>query len=61
MAWVEFSKAHDHAPKRGVIIAYPAGWRGRVTRRCADEAIAKGRAVELRTPGRDEARGGRGC
>lgn len=57
MAWVRFHKAHDHAPKRGVIIAYPAGFRGRVTRRCAEEAIAAGKAAPAATPGREQGEG----
>lgn len=54
---VKFLANHDFRPperKGRTTIAYKAGWEGTVRRCCGDEAVAKGSAIELPPPMRDE-------
>lgn len=52
MPWVEFTADHDHTvpERRAVTYAYRAGMQRNVTRACAQEAIAAGRARRIKAP-----------
>lgn len=49
MVWVKFKKDFSFKPTVNSTIDYPAGLVANVTRRCADEAVARG-AAELQEP-----------
>lgn len=55
MARVQFFQPFDYSPKINVILAYGVGIYDDVKRACADQAIAEGKAVELKPLTRDEA------
>ncbi len=46
MTWVHFTNDFDWKPSQPVTIAYKAGSTKNVTRRCAERAIADGKAVK---------------
>lgn len=48
--WVVFTETFRWRPKSNVSIRYDAGMRMRVTRRCANAALAKGAAVRIDNP-----------
>ncbi len=50
MARVRFVSDHDYKPTAMSTIAYKAGMELTVKRECAEEAIAKGKAVEVDPP-----------
>lgn len=50
MAWVKFTEDFDCWPSPQVTIAYKAGMTLNVTRRCAESAKAKGKAVSCASP-----------
>lgn len=50
MAWVKFTEDFDWWPSPQVTIAYKAGMTLNVTRRCAEIAKAKGKAVSCASP-----------
>lgn len=50
MAWVKFTEDFDWWPSPQVTIAYKAGMTLNVTRRCAESAKAKGKAVSCASP-----------
>ena len=52
MPWVRFTAPFDWHPKVGVIFAYQAGQVKLVTRRCAAEALAAGKAEKTVNPER---------
>lgn len=57
MAHVEFTDDFDYRPTlaRRSLVAYKRGWRGTVRRECADQAVAAGKAIELKVePKSDE-------
>ena len=68
MARVRFTDNFDYRPTRVSTIAYKKGMELTVRRECADEAVAKGKAVEVDPPRRastkpeatEEADAGRG-
>lgn len=51
---VEFLRDWDWSPKANVVLAYLAGMRRRVTRRCAERAIAAGAARKIETRKEDQ-------
>lgn len=55
MAHVRFTADYDYRPsdRPRVVVAYKAGMSVTVKRECADDAIAKGRAVEADTAPRE--------
>lgn len=53
--WIRFTANHDDRPHRRQLVAYKAGMRCCVTRRCGSAAIAAGKAEAIPTPNRDEA------
>lgn len=55
MAWVRFTNDFEWWPSPQVTISYKAGSVLNVTRRCAAEAVAKGRAVRAAAPRRSPA------
>ena len=57
--WVEFIATFRWRPKSNVSIRYRPGMRLRVTRRCADAALAKGAAVKSTDPSKDITHGER--
>lgn len=50
MPWVRFIDPFDWHPKVNVIFAYQAGEVQLVTRRCANEAVAAGKAEKTVNP-----------
>lgn len=52
MAWVRFTSDFEWWPSPQVTISYKAGSILNVTRRCAKEAVEKGRAVRAAAPAR---------
>jgi hypothetical protein len=50
MPWVRFVDKFDWRPHRSVVIAFKKDMRLFVTRACADEALAKGKAVPDKRP-----------
>ena len=52
MANVTFTANFDYKPNRNTVIAYKSGWTGAVRRECANQAIAAGKAYELKAPRR---------
>lgn len=50
MPWVRFVRDFDWWPQPRVTIAYKAGSVVLVTRRCAERAVAAGRAVRVARP-----------
>lgn|GEM_PF-1818367 len=50
MPWVHFTAAFDWKPKPQVTIAYPAGFTGLVTTRCANAAESRKVAEIVPTP-----------
>lgn len=52
MARVRFSQDFDYRPTGGKTIEYKAGMELTVRRECADEAISRGKAVEVKTHSR---------
>lgn len=59
MSWVKFTEDFRWRPHPGVVTRYRAGERLRVTRSCAEAAVAKGAAV-LISNGKRRARHGAG-
>ncbi len=53
MAWVRFLADFDFKPVATVTLAYRAGQVRSVTRACADQAVARGKAKRMRKPNRD--------
>ncbi|MDB5458148.1 MAG: hypothetical protein JWP92_3733 [Caulobacter sp.] len=62
MPWVRFTADFDFTPakERRVTIGYLAGMRMLVTTECFTRAKAKGRAVRIATPRREQANQVRG-
>lgn len=56
MARVRFTDDFDYRPTRVSTIAYKKGMELTVRRECADEAIAKGKAVDIDPPRRETAK-----
>lgn len=54
MPWVHFTADFDWKPKPQVTIAYREGQRFLVTTPCANAALAKGVAVKLKTPRKND-------
>lgn len=54
MAKVRFLQDFDWRPAPGVILAYRAGCEMTVTRRCAERAVAAGKAVKVRAKRKQE-------
>lgn len=54
MARVRFTADFDYRPTPMTTIAYKKGMRLTVRRECADEAAAKGKAVEMDPPRKAE-------
>lgn len=52
MAWVRFTADFDWKPTPRSVIAYKAGHELSVTKRCADAAVAAGKAEAVPTPSR---------
>lgn len=50
MPWVRFTKAFDWQPRHNYIVAYEAGSEVLVSGRCAETAIAKGKAIAIERP-----------
>lgn len=52
MPWVRFNAAFDFTPRaaRGETTAFKAGHARNVTRECAADAVAKGKAVRIPAP-----------
>lgn len=50
MPWVVFSERYDHRPLRNLVQCFQPGVPILVTTRCADEAIAKGKATKVAKP-----------
>jgi hypothetical protein len=50
MPWVRFTANFDWSPRRNVEISYKADCAYLVTTRCANEAVAKGKADKIRKP-----------
>ena len=48
---VRFTADHDVRVHRHRTIAYPSGWQGTIKRAWGEQAIALGRAVEVRDQG----------
>lgn len=44
---VRFIERFDYRPTPGSVVAYKAGWEGRVPREAAAQALAAGKAVEI--------------
>lgn len=55
MPWVRFTKIFNYVVTPAVSYRYPAGWSGNVKTECADEAVAEGKAVRIKTPRKGEA------
>lgn len=51
MARVRFTADFDYKPTSQVTVAYLAGMEKTVKRECADQAIAQGKAEEIRAGG----------
>lgn len=51
--WVEFTQVFRWRPRSNVSIRYEPGMALRVTRRCAENALAKGAAIKTRNPKSD--------
>ncbi|MCJ8051670.1 hypothetical protein GB928_004225 [Shinella curvata] len=49
MPWIRFTKDHNWV-QPAFTIAYKAGMHLNVTRACADEAVAAGKAVRAKRP-----------
>lgn len=54
MARVRFTADFDYRPTKVSTIAYKKGMVETVRRECADQAVAEGKAVELKPLRRDE-------
>ena len=52
MPWVRFTADHDWKPVPSVTVAFKAGHEKLVTRACASQAIAKGKAEKIKAPQR---------
>jgi hypothetical protein len=52
MARVRFTRDFDYKPTRQTTVAYLAGMEMTVRRECADQAVAAGKAVNLKPEGR---------
>lgn len=58
MAWMKFTKDFDFSPadlNGHVTVAYKADTTVNVTRECADQALALGRAEETSAPAKEDA------
>jgi hypothetical protein len=53
MPWLRFTADFDWKPQASVTIAYLAGQTRNVTRACAANALAKGKAVKMVKPSKD--------
>lgn len=57
MPRVRFTEDFDWRPRPGVILAFPAGWEGPVTRRCAERATAQRKAERVQRPRKEREEG----
>lgn len=54
--WIRVNYRFEDRPHPRQVVVYAPGRSYSVTRRCGDAAIKAGKAVEIPTPGRDEAK-----
>lgn len=54
--WIRVISRFEDRPHSRQVVVYAPGRAYSVTRRCGDAAIKAGRAVEIPTPNRDEAK-----
>ena len=50
MPWVRFNATFNFPATPAVTLRYSEGWTGSVTTRCANMAVAAGKAVRVRSP-----------
>lgn len=54
--WIRVNYRFEDRPHARQVVVYAPGRAYSVTRRCGDAAIKAGKAVEILTPNRDEAK-----
>lgn len=59
MPWVRFTEAYDFLARERLVVAYKKGREYLVKRSCADDAVAKGKAVLIERPQWKRANAGR--